>query len=157
MFTIMQEETRETEKKIYEAAFHLVPNFTPEDIRAEYDAIKKFILDKEEAEFISEGLPTIKNLAYSLSKTVKAQKSTYTRAYFCWLKFAAYPDQVLEIKTELDERPTVIRHLIINTVRESTLVGKEEEKSEDESSKDEVETVDELESLDKTIDDLVVQ
>ncbi len=56
------ENNRETEKKVYEATFHIVPTLTSEEVKAEFDVIKKIILDKEESEFISEGLPTIRNL-----------------------------------------------------------------------------------------------
>lgn len=150
----------ETEMKVYEAGFHITPNLSEEDIRGEYEAIRKLIQANEGTEIISEGLPTLKNLAYTISKTFKAQKSTYTRAYFAWIKFATTPEQVIDIKKELDEREHIIRSLVIGTVRENTLVGKPEGENE-RTDKNANQTSDEqteesLASLDKTIDDLVV-
>jgi ribosomal protein S6 len=152
-----------SEKKVYEAGFHIVPTMATEDVRAEFEAVKKMI-QANGGELISEGEPQLRNLAYTLSKTVKAVKSNYDKAYFGWLKFETFPHQIGQIKKALDEMPTIIRHLIVITVRENTMVGKADAAADmDETAADEIKEEAEgtpsgtLEDLDKTIDELVVQ
>lgn len=151
------DEGEENEAKVYEASFHIVPTLAPEDAKAEFESIKKMII-KEGGTHISEGEPVLRSLAYTLSKTVKAVKSNYDKAYFGWVKFETTPVHILNIKKALDEIPTVIRHLLIVTVKENTMVSKAEESEISENGeKEEGSTpVATIEDLDKTIDELVV-
>jgi ribosomal protein S6 len=151
---------KETEAKIYEVGFHIIPSLTEEKVKEEYDSIKNLILAREDSELISEGLPQPKNLSYPISKTYKAEKNTYSRAYFSWIKFSANPEQIVDIKKELDDRELVLRYLIINTVRENTLVGGIEDSGtkSDKATEEKKEINEEnLKSIDESIDELVLQ
>ena len=144
----------EQETKVYEIGFHIVPTVAEDAVPTEFEAIKGLIT-KEGGEIIAEGAPELRNLAYQISKTVKAIKSNYTKAYFAWVKFTLSPEAINKIKLALDESPVILRHLITNTVKESTLwsekdakrTGKPSEAKEESSSEEEI---------DKTIDALVI-
>lgn len=150
----------EDETKIYEISFHIVPSISPEDLVSEFEKIKKIVSDKEEREIIAESFPSLRNLAYKLSKTVKTVKSIYTQANFGWIKFVAHPHNIDPIKNELDKQDQIIRYLIISTVRENTLHTNLVEKDEDgKAEDDQIESREEVdeEELDKTIDEMVAE
>lgn len=132
---------------IYEVGYHLVPTLAEESIPAQADVVKSFITSVG-GEIISEGAPTIKDLAYPISKTVKAIKSNYSKAYFGWVKFSVAPDSIEKIKTSLDASEVVIRFLLISTVKESTLMADKEKRPARPSGPAGAET-------DKAIDELV--
>lgn len=142
-----ENENDELEAKVYEIGFHIVPNISPENVKSEFEAVKKVVSNNEGSSFITEGLPVLKTLTYTISKEVKAVKSKYDEAYFAWIKFTALPNQIEEIKKELDQMDSIIRYLIISTVRENTMVAKAEAAKESPV----------LEDIDKTIDELVIQ
>jgi hypothetical protein len=83
------------------------------------------------------------------------------------MKYEIETEKISEIKKALDESESVLRYLLITTVRENTLVGGsmqliDEEKSKKSSSESAPEavadmpaTIDEV-GLDKSIDDLVI-
>ncbi|MFA6297190.1 MAG: 30S ribosomal protein S6 [Candidatus Paceibacterota bacterium] len=144
----------EQETKVYEIGFHIVPTVPEDAVSSEFEAIKSLIT-KEGGEIIASGSPELKTLAYSISKTVKAVKSNYTKAYFGWVKFTLSPEAINKVKVALDASDSILRHLIINTIKESTLwsekdakrTGKPSESKEDASSEEEIE---------KEIDALVI-
>jgi ribosomal protein S6 len=115
---INQENT--SEAKVYDLGFHLVPTIAEDAVEADFEAIKA-IITKAGGEFISEGKPELITLTYSMSKVVKAIKSNYSKAYFAWVKFTIAPEIVDSIKTSLDASDTVLRYLIVSSVKESTL------------------------------------
>jgi ribosomal protein S6 len=133
---------------IYEVGYHLVPTLAEESIPAQADAVKAFITSVG-GEIISEGTPTIKDLAYPISKTVKAIKSNYSKAYFGWVKFSTTPDSIEKIKTSLDASEVVVRYLLISTVKESTLMADKEKRPARPGAAARAET-------DKAIDELVI-
>lgn len=113
-------EIEKSEPKVYELGFHLVPTIAEDAVEKEFDAVKAMV-SKVGGEFISEGKPELINLTYSMSKVVKAIKSNYSKAYFAWVKFEVTADQVDAIKKDLDASATVLRYLLVSTVKESTL------------------------------------
>lgn len=112
---------------IYEVGYHLIPTLAEEAVPAEAEKVKA-IIAAEAGEVISEANPELKNLAYPVSKTVRAIKSNYAKAYFGWVKFSATPEAILKIKVVLDASDTVLRHLIVGTVKESTLMADKEKR-----------------------------
>lgn len=125
-----KEEMREemSDSNIYEASYHLVPTVAEDALAAEADKIKALVTSIG-GEVISEASPELKNLAYSISKTVKAIKSNYNKAYFGWVKFSLAPEAVEKVKTALDASETVLRYLIVSTIKESTLLADKESRS----------------------------
>jgi len=136
----------EQETKVYEIGFHIVPTVAEDAVSTEFDAVKALIT-KEGGELIAEGAPELINLAYQISKTVKAVKSNYTKAYFAWVKFTLSPEAINKIKLALDESPVILRHLITNTVKESTLWSEKDAKRTGKPVE---------EDMDKSIDALVI-
>ena len=135
------------ESKIYEASYHLIPTLAEEIVPAEADKIKSFIVSLG-GEVISEAAPEMKTLAYPISKTVRAIKSNYNKAYFTWIKFSLTPESVEKLKAMFDASETVIRYLIVSTVKESTLLADKESKRTGKPAADQ-------EEIDKSIDELV--
>jgi ribosomal protein S6 len=157
----------EKEMKIYEVGFHVVPTIGEEEARTQFVQVKTMITDAG-GSIISEGDLALRNLAYTLTKTTKAVKTKYNKAYFGWIKFEMSAEDIGNIKKNIEGMDSVIRHLITLTVRENTMIGKPdavlaEEGEEVAEEAQNVETTGEekapetLEDLDKTIDDLVVQ
>lgn len=156
------------ENKVYEASFHIAPNITEDNVAN----IAKDITSKISGfggEIIADGAPIMKTLAYSISKTVKSEKSNYNRAYFGWVKFALDPDSVLKVKEMFDTDEHILRYLIISTVRESTLVADREKRSPANKTEEESDTKTQSDTkkdkktdaktkadVDKAIDELVI-
>ncbi len=104
---------------IYEVGYHLLPTLAEDTIPAHTEAVKA-IITAAGGEVISEGLPELKNLAYPIEKQ--------TKAYFGWIKFSVSPEEIGKIKVSLDSTKTILRHLIIGTVKESTLMADKEKR-----------------------------
>lgn len=132
---------QDTALKVYEIGFHFVPTIAENDVAIQFSHLKSMI-EKRGGEFISEDFPKMIPLAYEISKTVKAQKKRYTNAYFGWVKFNLAADQIVDLEKEVKAFEPVLRYLVINTVKESTLVGpkeRDEKKEEGEESENQLE------------------
>ena len=149
------------ELQVYEVGFHIVPT-TPED---ELGALVTAIRDNIEAgggRVIADEYPKTLELAYPMMKTVSNKRATYHSSYFGWMKFEAEPKGALLINAALKQNTSVIRFLLIKTVRENTMAPKKvlrEKKSETtERVAEKVVEKPEMseEELDKTIEDLVI-
>lgn len=136
-------EQTESEQRIYELGYHLVPIIAEEGIMAEVASLKALV-EKEGGEISAEGKPVLSDLAYEISKTVKAVKSNYTKSYFGWMKFSVSPEGVLNIKKAIDASDSMLRYLILSSSEqeETPVVVTEEGEAKVE--------------LDKTIDELVI-
>ena len=147
--------------KIYELGYILVSSLPDEKIATEVESIKA-LLAKNGAEIVSHEDPILIDLAYSMVKVVSAQRQKYSRGYFGWVKFEGEPEALAEIKKALDLSATVLRYMIVKTVRENTLLNgkmvlrkEEREEMAPEEVGDEV-IAESTEVLDKSIDDLVI-
>jgi len=88
------------------------------------------------------------------------------KAYFGWIKFELEPDSVLQLKENLEQNDSLLRFLIIKTVRENTLVPKKplaktgsyKKRREPVATKEEkVEKEIDKEAVDKKIEELVLE
>jgi ribosomal protein S6 len=104
---------------IYEVGYHLIPTLAEDTLGSHADAVKAIITNTG-GEIISEGLPELKVLAYAVDK--------HTKAYFGWIKFSISPSEIGKIKITLDASKVIPRHLIIGTVKESTLMADKEKR-----------------------------
>lgn len=171
---IAQDGADEAETQVYEVGFHIVPS-TPEDkISKEVDIIKSLI-EKDGGVLITDGSPKLINLAYTITKDIDSKRYKFDTAYFGWIKFEMKTDSIIALKEEMDTNKSIVRFLIIKTVKESTLVpktavfakdetlkkSKPKQKSETTPIADKVEEKKEIlvseEELDKTIEELVVE
>lgn len=160
--------------RIYEASFWLMPSVTSEQAPGVFGDIKDGI-EKHGGTPIAEELPKERELAYQIKKMIKGEYVTCTRGHFAWIKFEAEPKAAREVHTWLAAEEVIIRHMLIETVREDTNapkkftfadratepkrelaapgVGKIVKKKSDDAVEDDSLSEEEL---DKTIDELVV-
>ncbi len=111
--------------RVYELGFHFVPTVSEDEIAVQFSHLKSLI-EKKGGSFVAEGTPTLMDLAYEMSKTVKAQKKRYNSAYFGWVKFEMNPDEIAGLEKEVKAFEPVLRYLLITTVKENTYVGPKE-------------------------------
>ena len=79
---------------------------------------------KFNGEIISDEMPKMIPLAYTMSKVIQNVRNKFNTAYFGWIKFEINSEKVLELKKKLDLDPNIVRFLIIKTVKENTIAAK---------------------------------
>ncbi len=153
--------------KIYEVGYHIIPAVAIENLANEVDNIKNF-LAKEGATIISEDFPKLRNLAYTMPKVVGGMRRKFDTAYFGWIKFDAGETPIAKIKKFFDENESILRYILINTVRESTIFFAktadiqdknevEETNKEQKIETKEIKSPISEEDLDKTINKLIIE
>jgi ribosomal protein S6 len=158
----------DSESKIYEIGYHVVPSVPEDKLGAEVTSLKD-VLEKNGATIISEELPKMRTLSYEMRKESAGKYQKYTSAYFGWVKFEVPASQILEIEKAFKVSPVVLRYLLIKTVRENTMTvpripsyrkgnGGEAPKFEEKKSEDQAEKPPVLEAeLDKAIDAAIAE
>lgn len=146
------------EARIYELAFHFVPTLSEDEVAVQFSHLKSTI-EKKGGQFIAEESPRMIDLAYEISKTVKAVKKRYTSAYFGWVKFEIDPEVLADIEKEAKASDIILRYLLISTVRENTVYTEPKESTRREGSEEAGDSKDEKvideAQVDKSIDELV--
>ncbi len=125
--------------RVYELGFHFVPTLSEDQVEVQFSHLKSLI-EKKGGTFIAEGTPEMIDLAYEISKTVKAEKKRYTEAYFGWVKFELNAEEIPAFEKDVKAFEPILRYLLITTVRENTLVGAKEVSSKKQSTKETAET-----------------
>ncbi len=125
--------------RVYELGFHFVPTLSEDQVEVQFSHLKSLI-EKKGGTFIAEGTPEMIDLAYEISKTVKAEKKRYTEAYFGWVKFELNAEEIPAFEKDVKAFEPILRYLLITTVRENTLVGTKEASSKKQSTKETAET-----------------
>lgn len=108
------------DNRVYELGYHIVSSIPEEKLAAEVTSIKD-VLEGSGAVFIAEDFPKPKHLAYTMLKIVGAKHLKFDTAYFGWLKFEISPEALEAVKKTLERSDTILRFLLVKTVRESTL------------------------------------
>ncbi|MEK7539035.1 MAG: 30S ribosomal protein S6 [Patescibacteria group bacterium] len=109
--------------RVYELGYLLVPAIKEEDVGIIYGNLKELILSFR-GEIISDEMPKITNLAYSMQKITSNVRHKFSTAYFGWTKFMMDSEKILELKKHLDLDSNFIRFLILKTVKENTIAAK---------------------------------
>ncbi len=148
--------------KVYEIGYLLLPTIPEEHLEAEVAKIKA-VVESHEGALIAEDFPKLKTLAYTMRKVIGAQNPKFDKGYFGWVKFESPQSLIPAIQIELDKNPSILRHMVVNTVRENTMytqkpafraaapgAGVGDLKPEEKAKMNE-------EEIDKTIENLVVQ
>ena len=155
------EKTAERDVKVYEIGYLILPSIPEEKVAGEISLIKD-ILIKHKAELIADESATLRPLAYTMVKKIGITNRRFDSAYFGWIKFEAAPVEVRLTEKEVKEVDSILRLLLINTVREHTLLsskldleatGKDVPEG---AAKRPVSTEDMDKSIDKTVNDLNV-
>lgn len=109
--------------RVYELGYLLVPTLLQEDVPVIFGNLKELISSLGGVT-ISDEMPKMTPLAYSMLKVVSNVRNKFNTAYFGWVKFTMETNAVLELKKKLDLDPNFIRFLILKTVKENTIAAK---------------------------------
>jgi ribosomal protein S6 len=111
-------------QSVYEIGYLIATSVAEENVLAEADKVKKIITDAG-ASILTEENPHRVPLAYTMKrKTVAGSYDKYDEAYFGWVKFEAASGKVEALKKAVEVLPSILRMILITTVRENTYLGK---------------------------------
>jgi ribosomal protein S6 len=115
--------SEKSEQKVYEVSALFVPELEGSELNQTIEALKTKLTGLE-AEIISEGKPVYLKLAYTVEKHINNKIRRADNAFFYWVKFAISPANIAAIETyfKLDLNEKALRHLLIKTVRENTVL-----------------------------------
>ncbi len=114
-------ENEEATPRIYEVGFLLVPTLPEADIPREMTSLKDE-LQKTGAQMIGEEMPKMRVLAYPMRPKKGGKPGEhFTSAYFGWVKFELSAGRIKGLEETLHNLATVLRFIVVKTVRESTL------------------------------------
>ncbi len=118
-----ESQSSDSTAKIYEVGYLLVPTIKEEDLGVNYGNLKDLITSLG-GEIISDEMPHSITLAYPMTKVISNIRNKFSTAYFGWVKFTMDAQKVLELKKKLDLDVTMVRFLILKTVKENTIAAK---------------------------------
>ena len=114
----------EDRQTVYEIGYLIASSVAEEHVPAETDKIKKMITDAG-ATIVSDEAAHRQKLAYEMRvKEVSGAYKKYDEAYFGWIKFEVGSSKIEGIKKAVELLPSMVRMLLITTVRENTYLGK---------------------------------
>ncbi len=117
----MENTIQDTETRIYELAYLLVPTLDEETGTAQaLENLKKIISEKGGTIFDEEA-PRMIPLAYEMRPTILNKNYRFSEGYFGWIKFEMIGEDTIALRDTLRLSETVFRFMIIQTVRESTV------------------------------------
>jgi ribosomal protein S6 len=102
---------------IYEIGYHLIPTLTEAEVVTAVASLRKVL---GQAEIIKEETPVKIPLAYVIERRGQGKREKYGEAYFGFIKFATEKENIAAIEQYLRATHEVLRHLLIETVREDT-------------------------------------
>lgn len=120
----MEENIHDGHLTTYEVGYLLSIAITEEHILAEVDKIRE-IITLAGASIVTEGAPHRQELSYTMRiKTVSGSYQKFDEAYFGWIKFELESSKVELVKKSIEDLPSIIRILLVTTVKENTYLGK---------------------------------
>jgi ribosomal protein S6 len=150
----------DTNSKVYELGYLIVPTIKEEDVVVNYGNLKELVTSFS-GEIITDEMPKMINLAYSMQKVISNVRSKFNTAYFGWIKFTMNGAQVIKLKKHLDLDSNIIRFLILKTVKENTIATKRfvrggaYKRAKSQNTETETVTPINKEEIDKEIDALI--
>jgi ribosomal protein S6 len=110
--------------RVYELGYWLVPTISEDEIGNQVTELKNKLKNFGAGEIIAEESAYLREIAYQMCKVINNQNNYFTEGYFGWIKLELDPSKVLALKADLEVDPTIIRFMIIKTVKENTLYTK---------------------------------
>ena len=106
---------------IYEIGYHLIPTLTEEGVVAAVEALRRTLGD---AEILKDEAPVKIPLAYIVERRGQGKREKYAEAYFGFIKFTTAKENIPAIEQYLRATHEVLRHLLIETVREDATTAR---------------------------------
>ena len=116
-------EKQEGRTAIYEIGYLLISSLPVEKVEGETTSLRE-IFTKNGGEMISEEMPELRQLAYTMVKKIGASNHSFDKGYFGWFKFELGTENIESVKKAFEANPHMLRLLVIDTVRENTYLGK---------------------------------
>lgn len=138
---------------VYEVGYLLMPTVPEDSLSAEVSWLHD-IIAANNGEIISEEFPKMRTLTYTMEKILESKHQKFNNAYFGWIKFELPVANIKVITHEIEKRSTMLRNLVIKTVRENTLYGTK--LAEAKKAEEEAVVADEKAASAKEIDTLVI-
>lgn len=113
----------ETNTRLYELGFILVPTTPEVEVPAKVEALKTLIKGVG-GTATTEGAPEYIDLAYTMEKSVGSKKYKYSQGYFGFIKFETEPESLEALKKSLDAELDLVRYILLKTNPENTIVFK---------------------------------
>lgn len=150
------------EPRVYELGYHILSSVDEGNIEQEREALVA-IITKFKGIVISEEMPALVDLAYDMDKIIENKRTSYSQAYFGWIKFDLAPELTKDLEKEIESLNSILRYILIKTTRENTIVSetpyklaksgkKSHETEEDDFDEVERPTADEVPSTDEIKD-----
>ncbi len=161
---------KKDKKDIYEMGYHIVPLVAEDNLAEEVSNIKACI-EKAGGSLIAEEFPKHFDLAYNMFKKISGRKHSFDHAYFGWLKFSLDVAAAQGLQKEMEANKNILRLIIFKTLARDTFFPRRELREKDSDERDRNKSVEDKtsqkpptepspppskESLDKTIDELVI-
>lgn len=109
--------------RVYEIGYHVLPSFPEERLSEESAKLKEAIVSFGGV-ILSEEEPRLMALAYPIDKTIENKRTWFESAFFGWIKFEAGPEAIGQLKKLMEEDTSILRFIMVKTVRENTIVKK---------------------------------
>src|SRR3989344_87201 len=109
--------------QVYELGFIFIPTITEDNIVVEFTKLKE-VLQSNNGLIISDEVPKLISLSYEMSKIINNKKQKFNTGYFGWVKFDINKIELLKLKELLKNSETILRFLLIKTIKEDTRVPK---------------------------------
>lgn len=145
--------------QVYEIGYHIVPSVPEEKLTTEVEAIHASI-KKNDGTIITEDFPKLRELSYTMTKTVESKNHNYDEAYFGWIKVEMPVAKLAAVEADVKGMVNVLRYIIVKTIRENTMFSEvlpaaSADKAEGAPEGAEVKKTSD-EEIDKSIDALVI-
>ena len=115
--------SEESEPQLYELGYHFLPTLTEETIPEEVGKLKDRI-EKHGGIAVSDQMPRMLTLAYSISKVISEKRKYFDTALFGWIKFRMTPAGILEFEKELRQNKNILRFILMKTTQEKAMSPK---------------------------------
>jgi ribosomal protein S6 len=118
--------TSDVEPRIYEVSYWLVPTISESELSEHHMRLQKRITDAK-GSIISEEAPYMRETAYELVKVINNVNKRFNEGYFGWMKFETLPTEAVMVQDAFEADNTIIRSLMVKTVRDNTTYTKRPE------------------------------
>ncbi len=116
-------EVKEEGKRIYEVGYLVTASLSEEKLFQLVEDLKGAIV-KNGGAIITLEFPKLRDLAYPMSKMIGHKKEIFGSAYFGSIKFELEAENISNIKKYFESLESVVRFLLIITVRENTMYSR---------------------------------